>query len=153
MPFPRKIGSAPISEVNTLMELLKEYLRKELPEIQENDIRFLTIGRVDDLPSSVQRALKHVETETQSNRGMQMVLALNYGGRAELVDAFNALIKKGRRRRIREKDIEANLYTAGLPEPDLLIRTSGEMRVSNFLLWQIAYSEIYVTDVLWPRFP
>ncbi len=150
--FSAENWKRPISEVNTLMELLKEYLRLELPEIQENDIRFQTIGRIDDLPSSVQRALKHVETETQSNRGMQMVLALNYGGRTELVDAFNALIKKGSRRRIREKDIEENLYTAGLPSPDLLIRTSGEMRVSNFLLWQIAYSEIYVTDVLWPDF-
>ena len=150
--FSAENWKRPISEVNTLMELLKEYLREELPEIQENDIRFLTIGRVDDLPSSVQRALKHVETETQSNRGMQMVLALNYGGRTELVDAFNSLVKKGSQHRIREQDIEANLYTAGLPEPDLLIRTSGEMRVSNFLLWQIAYSEIYVTDVLWPDF-
>ena len=150
--FSAENWKRPISEVNTLMELLKEYLRKELPEIQENDIRFQTIGRVDELPSSVQRALKHVETETRFNRGMEMVLALNYGGRAELVDAFNALNKKGSRRRIREKDIEEHLYTAGLPEPDLLIRTSGEMRVSNFLLWQIAYSEIYVTDVLWPDF-
>ena len=150
--FSAENWKRPVSEVNTLMELLKEYLRKELPEIQENDIRFQTIGRVDDLPSSVQRELKHVENESRLNRGMQMLLALNYGGRAELVDTFNALIQKGSRRRIRERDIEAHLYTAGLPDPDLLIRTSGEMRVSNFLLWQIAYSEIYVTDVLWPDF-
>ena len=142
----------PMSEVNTLMELLKEYLRKELPEIQENDIRFHAIGRIHELPRSVRRELRHVEQESRFNRGMKMVLALNYSGRAELVDAFNSLLLQGRTRRVSETEVQRSLYTGDLPDPDLLVRTSGEMRISNFLLWQIAYSEIYVTDVLWPDF-
>ncbi len=150
--FSAENWKRPRSEVSQLMRLLKEYIRKELPTIQKNNIRFQTIGRVDVLPSSVRRELKIAEEETQGNGGTRMVIALNYSGRLELVDAFNRLLKDAATYPVDEEDIEKSLYTKGLPEPDLLIRTSGEMRVSNFLLWQIAYAEIYVTEVLWPDF-
>ena len=150
--FSAENWKRPRDEVNTLMALLKEYLRKELSTIHQNDIRFKAIGRIDELPSSVQKELKFAEEETRNNRGTRMVVALNYSGRLELVDAVNHLLKNRTRYPISEEDIENSLYTGGLPEPDLLIRTSGEMRVSNFLLWQIAYAEIYVTEVLWPDF-
>ena len=150
--FSAENWKRPRSEVSTLMKLLKEYIRKELSTIHENDIRFLTIGRIDELPDSVQKELRLAEEETRENRGTKMVVALNYSGRLELVDAFNKLLKDGAPYPISEDSIEKSLYTVGLPDPDLMIRTSGEMRVSNFLLWQIAYAEIYVTEVLWPDF-
>ncbi len=147
----------PHSEVDFLMRLLREYLRKELPVIHKNNIRLRIIGRGEDLPAAVRRDLDEATNLTGANTGMNLVVALNYGGRAELVDAFNAIL--GERRDegpgaapIDEPAISAHLYTAGLPDPDLLIRTSGEMRVSNFLLWQIAYAEIFVTETLWPDF-
>ncbi|HTV60571.1 MAG TPA: isoprenyl transferase [Verrucomicrobiae bacterium] len=147
----------PQAEVDFLMQLLREYLKRELPSIHRNNIRFLVIGRLDDLPAPVQENLREAMQLTARNTGMRLVLALNYGGRAELVDAFNALLDRVRANglaafRADETTISENLYTAGLPDPDLLIRTSGEMRVSNFLLWQIAYAEIYVTETLWPDF-
>ncbi len=150
--FSAENWKRPRSEVSTLMKLLKEYIRKELSTIHENDIRFLTVGRIDELPDSVQKELRLAEEETRENRGTKMVVALNYSGRLELVDAFNKLLKDGAPYPISEDSIEKSLYTVGLPDPDLMIRTSGEMRVSNFLLWQIAYAEIYVTEVLWPDF-
>lgn len=150
--FSAENWKRPRSEVTTLMNLLKEYIRKELSTIHENDIRFLTIGRIDELPDSVQKELRLAEEETRENVGTKMVVALNYSGHLELVDAFNQLLKDGVPYPISEEDIEKNLYTVGLPDPDLMIRTSGELRVSNFLLWQIAYAEIYVTEVLWPDF-
>ena len=150
--FSAENWKRPASEVKTLMNLLKEYLRKELHTIQENDICFKSIGRVEELPAQVQEELHHVKRETHHNQGMQLVIALNYSGRLELVDAFNELLKKGVRYPASDEDIESGLYTHGLPELDLLIRTSGEFRISNFLLWQIAYAEIYVTEVLWPDF-
>ncbi|MEK7408171.1 MAG: isoprenyl transferase [Acidobacteriota bacterium] len=148
----------PRTEVQTLWRLLRTYLRRELPELQRNDIRLNAIGRLADLPEAVRRELLEVVETTASNRRLQVNLAINYGGRAELVDAVNAALEQaqigGRSRglRLSEEDIAAHLYTAGQPEPDLLIRTSGEMRVSNFLLWQIAYAELYVTQTLWPDF-
>jgi undecaprenyl diphosphate synthase len=146
----------PRAEVETLWRLLRLYLRAELPDMARNDIRFTAIGRVEALPDFVREELELEETvrATAGNRGLQLNLAINYGGRAELVDAVKALIEDSRRREIviDEEAIAARLYTAGTPDPDLLIRTSGEMRVSNFLLWQIAYSELYVTDTLWPDF-
>lgn len=142
----------PPSEINTLMNLLREYLQKELHTLQENNICFRSIGRIHELDPAVQKELRYTEEETRRNRGMKMVIALNYSGRIELVDAVNQLLKKGKRYPISDEDINSNLYTEGLPEPDLLIRTSGEMRISNFLLWQIAYAELYVTDTLWPDF-
>jgi len=147
----------PQAEVDFLMRLLREYLKRELPSIHKNNIRLLIIGRSADLPEAVRKDLEHGMRMTARNTGMKLVVALNYGGRAELVDAFNALLDRVRANGLSafhadEQTISENLYTAGLPDPDLLIRTSGEMRVSNFLLWQIAYAEIYVTETLWPDF-
>src|SRR3989441_2013933 len=147
----------PRSEVTTLMQLLKEYLNKELANIHKNNIRFRTIGRTDELDASVQAELDKGIATTSSNTGMIFNVALNYGGRAEIVDAVNRLLRNGGRAAaanggISEKDFAQYLYTAGQPDPDLVIRTSGELRVSNFLLWQIAYAEIWVTDTLWPDF-
>jgi undecaprenyl diphosphate synthase len=146
----------PRSEVRTLMRLLRDYIGRELDAIQRNNIRFQTIGRIQELDLSVQRALHKAVDATSGNTGMLLNVALNYGGRAEIVDTFNrlrqALDHNGHRTPISEEMISRFLYTSGIPDPDLLIRTSGEMRVSNFLLWQIAYSEIYVTRTLWPDF-
>ncbi len=147
----------PHFEIVTLMSLLKEFLRAELNLIKKNNIRFITIGRTEELDRSVQRELAHAKRETADNTGMVLNIALNYGGRAEFVNACRGLcaeyLKNGRNpAEIEERDIVRHLYTAELPDPDLLIRTSGEMRLSNFLLWQIAYTEIYVTETLWPDF-
>ncbi len=140
----------PRTEVETLWRLLRIYLRAELDQMHRHDIRFTAIGRLAELPAFVRAELDSVIRSTESNRGLQLNLAINYGGRAELVDALKALAEEGGV--IDEAAISAKLYTAGMPDPDLLIRTSGEMRVSNFLLWQIAYAELYVTETLWPDF-
>ena len=146
----------PRAEVEFLMRLLREYLKIEMPSIHRNNIRFSVIGRIHELPEGVRKDLGESIELTASNTGMRLAVALNYGGRAELVDAFNALVGEagtsGPEFRVTEQSISDHLYTASLPDPDLLIRTSGELRVSNFLLWQIAYAEIYVTDTLWPDF-
>lgn len=148
----------PRAEVDTLWRLLRVYLRRELPEIMRNGIRFTCMGRLDALPTQVRLELETAVDATARNTGMRLNVAINYSGRAELVDALNAIVQdallEGRIRdlRIDEQAISSRLYTAGLPDPDLLIRTSGEMRISNFLLWQIAYAELYVTDTLWPDF-
>jgi undecaprenyl diphosphate synthase len=147
----------PQAEVDFLMRLLREYLKRELPTIHKNNIRLLVIGRPEQLPEAVRKDIEEGMRLTAWNTGMKLVVALNYGGRAELVDAFNAMLDHVRRNGLSafhadEQTISEHLYTAGLPDPDLLIRTSGEMRVSNFLLWQIAYAEIYVTETLWPDF-
>ena len=150
--FSSENWKRPEKEVNTLWGLLRQYLRSDLTTLQKNNIRFDTIGRTGELPRTVREQLAYVVRKTSSNTGTRLFLALSYGGRAELVDAFNELLQSGLTAPVKSGDIEAHLYTRGLPDPDLLIRTSGEMRISNFLLWQIAYSEIYVTDVLWPDF-
>jgi undecaprenyl diphosphate synthase len=148
----------PRAEVDTLWRLLRLYLRRELPEIMRNGIRFTCMGRLDGLPPQVRSELEAAVEATARNTGMRLNVAINYSGRAELVDALNAIIEdarlEGRLRdlHIDEQSIASRLYTAGMPDPDLLIRTSGEMRISNFLLWQIAYAELYVTDTLWPDF-
>ena len=143
----------PKSEVSTLMLLLKRYLRSELSTLLRNDIRFRVIGRIEELAPDIQAELQEAIARTSGNRGMLFNIALNYGGRAEIVDAARRAIEAG----VRPADLDETrfasfLYTAGQPDPDLMIRTSGEMRVSNYLLWQIAYAEIYVTDTLWPDF-
>jgi len=143
----------PRTEINTLMTLLKRYLRLELSTLLKNDIRFQVIGRKDELAPDVQDELDLGIAKTARNQGMLFNIALNYGGRAEIVDAAKRVLAAG----INPEDLDERrfgefLYTAGQPDPDLLIRTSGEMRVSNFLLWQIAYSEIWVTETLWPDF-
>jgi undecaprenyl diphosphate synthase len=148
----------PRSEVETLWRLLHYYLRKELPDLQKNGIRLKAIGRVDALPPQVQRELESVVQATSQNRKLLVNLAVNYGGRAEIVDAVNAILDRARIEgrlatlEIDEQAIAGHLYTSDIPDPDLLIRTSGEMRISNFLLWQIAYAELYVTETLWPDF-
>jgi undecaprenyl diphosphate synthase len=148
----------PRAEVDTLWRLLRVYLRRELPEILSNGIRFSCMGRLDGLPPQVRQELQNTIDATAHNRGMRLNVAINYSGRAELVDAINAIVEdarlEGRLRdlRVDEEAIASRLYTADLPDPDLLIRTSGEMRISNFLLWQIAYAELYVTETLWPDF-
>jgi len=147
----------PRYEVATLMMLLKEYLRKELATLMDNNIRLTAIGRVDGLDPSVQRELKYAEDQTARNSGLLFQIALNYGGRAEIVDTVNRIMAVLREREMSDALIDEqffadHLYTANIDDPDLLIRTSGELRVSNFLLWQIAYAEIHVTKVLWPDF-
>ena len=172
----------PKAEIEFLMQLLREYIRKEMPLIQRNNIRMRFLGRPDELPDAVRRDSQEATAATANNTGMVLSIALNYGGRAELVDAMNAilaarqqgstnqsleiseLLEKNQMRDsaraqhesvttpVTEEEIARHLYTADLPDPDLLIRTSGEMRISNFLLWQIAYAEIFVTETLWPDF-
>ncbi len=155
--FSKENWKRPKSEINVLMRLLREYLHKELDRLHRNNIQFRVLGRLEELPSLVQKDLTAAIQETTPNTGMIFNVALNYGGRTEIVDAFRRLAFKlrtngGSPDQIVEATIEKELYTAGLPDPDLLIRTSGEMRVSNFLLWQIAYAEIWVTPILWPDF-
>lgn len=146
----------PKTEIDFLMALLREYLRKEMPVIQKNDIRMRFLGRIDELPAGVQKDVREAMEKTAQNKGMVLCVALNYGGRAEIVDAMNAMLAErnghGASHKVTEEQLSRHLYTDGLPDPDLLIRTSGEMRVSNFLLWQIAYAEIFVTETLWPDF-
>jgi undecaprenyl diphosphate synthase len=143
----------PATEVSTLMMLLKRYLRLELSTLLRNNIRFRVIGRASDLATDIRRELASAEEKTAANAGMLFNIALNYGGRAEIVEAARRLLEAGvRPDELDEERFAGFLYTAGQPDPDLLIRTSGEMRVSNFLLWQIAYAEIWVTETLWPDF-
>jgi len=146
----------PKTEIDFLMALLREYLRKEMPLLQKNNIRMRFLGRIDELPAGVQNDVRDAMEKTSGNKGMVLCVALNYGGRAELVDAMNAILSErnghGASHKVTEEQLSRHLYTDGLPDPDLLIRTSGEMRVSNFLLWQIAYAEIFVTETLWPDF-
>ncbi|HYH85396.1 MAG TPA: isoprenyl transferase [Pyrinomonadaceae bacterium] len=155
--FSTENWKRPRLEVDALMRMLKRYLRLELDEIDRQNIRFQPIGRIEGLQDSVRRELQKAIDRTQRNTGMTLSVALNYGGRAEIVDAVRAAVRaiaaEGRPvDEITEDEIGRNLYTRGLPELDLLIRTSGELRISNFLLWQAAYSEIYVTETLWPDF-
>src|ERR1700685_4352434 len=147
----------PQAEVDFLMRLLREYLKRELPAIHKNNIRLLIIGRSEQLPDGVRKDIEYGMRMTARNTGMKLVVALNYGGGAQLVGGVHALLAHGLSHGLSafqadEQTVSEHLYTAGLPDPDLLIRTSGEMRVSNFLLWQIAYAEIYVTETLWPDF-
>jgi undecaprenyl diphosphate synthase len=159
--FSTENWKRPRPEVNALMRMLKHYLRQELDEIHRQNIRFQAIGRIEGLSGSVRRELDKAMERTQTNTGTILSVALNYGGRAEIVDACRRavmnlaaenLTTREIVERLDEQAIERELYTRSLPELDLLIRTSGELRISNFLLWQAAYSEIYVTDVLWPDF-
>jgi undecaprenyl diphosphate synthase len=147
----------PRAEVNFLMRLLKTYLETNLQRMMENNVRIRYIGRTHELPPEVQDKMRWAQDATAGNTGTTLTLALNYGGRSEIVDAFRSLatemkLKHQSADRISEEDIHRHLYTAHMPDPDLLIRTSGEMRISNYLLWQIAYTEIFVTERLWPDF-
>lgn len=137
-------------EVNALMFLFKSYLKNEEKNIMENNIRFMVSGRKENVSSSLLEAIDRLTQKSKDNTGLTFNIAFNYGGRAELVDAINKIIKSGKES-VTEEDIPHFLYR-DIPDPELLVRTSGELRISNFLLWQIAYSEIYVTDTLWPDF-
>lgn len=155
--FSTENWKRPRLEVDTLMRLLREYLGKELETLVRNRIRFRAMGRREELSPGVRRDIERAEQETAHHDGMILTVALNYSGRSEIVDACRRIAAEivaagGDPSRISESDIERNLYEPELPDPDLLIRTSGEMRVSNFMLWQIAYTEIHVTETLWPDF-
>lgn len=155
--FSTENWKRPKTEVSTLFALLKEYLKREFRSLVENDIRFRVVGRPDGLDASVQSALRMALDATEGCSGMVFSVALNYSGRAEIADAARALARDAAAGRldpetIDEAAVARRLYTSDLPDPDLLVRTSGEMRISNFLLWQIAYAEIHVTPVLWPDF-
>ena len=148
----------PRTEVDFLMRLLRRYLKQEVPTLKRNNIRLEYIGRQHELSPEVRERMRWARQETERNTGMVLTLALNYSGRSEIVDAFNSLVKAAALNggidhlRVDEDAIARHLYTHNLPDPDLVIRTSGEMRLSNFLLWQLAYAEIYVTPTLWPDF-
>jgi len=148
----------PASEVGFLMGLLSRYLKAEVPTLNKNNIRLEYIGRQHELPSDVQERMEWAREATSRNTGMVLTLALNYSARSELVDAFQSIVYAAARNggvdhvRIDEDTVSRHLYTRHLPDPDLVVRTSGEMRLSNFLLWQLAYAEIYVTATLWPDF-
>lgn len=149
--------SRPKAEIEALMNLLKKFLRNEVRELHENKVRLRAIGRLSDLPKSVRRELNEAMRVTEHYREATLTLALSYGGRTEIVHATQALARKVKTGEIDpdtidEAAIAANLYAPDIPDPDLMIRTSGEMRISNFLLWQLSYSELYVTDTLWPDF-
>ncbi len=148
----------PRAEISFLMKLLQQYLKHELPLMHRNNIRLSFIGRYQQLPPDVQEIMAWAREETCRNTGMVLTLALNYGARSEIVDAFRSIVDVAANNggldhlQIDEETIDRHLYTRNLPELDLVIRTSGELRLSNFLLWQAAYAEIYVTDTLWPDF-
>jgi undecaprenyl diphosphate synthase len=155
--FSTENWKRPRLEVDALMRMLRRYIRIEIDEIDRQNIRFQTIGRTEALADNVQREIMRATERTAGNTGMVLSVALNYGGRAEIIDACRAavqrLVKEGHAPdSLTEERIERELYTRDLPELDLLVRTSGEMRISNFLLWQNAYSEIHVTETLWPDF-
>jgi undecaprenyl diphosphate synthase len=155
--FSTENWKRPRLEVQALMRMLRRYLRIELDEIDRQKIRFQAIGRIHELAAAVRQDIESATQRTSSNGGMVLSVALNYGGRTEIIDACRAatrrLLDQGRApEELSEKDIDQELYTRNLPDLDLLVRTSGEVRISNFLLWQTAYAEIYVTDTLWPDF-
>jgi undecaprenyl diphosphate synthase len=147
----------PKREVVALMGILQETLRAEREELRANNVRLAVIGRTQDLPAAVRKAIAETQEYLSASSGLRLILALSYSGRAEMVDAMRAILREESRARIDPAAVDeafiANfLYTAGLPDPDLLIRTSGELRISNFMLWQLAYAELWITDTLWPDF-
>ena len=155
--FSTENWSRPDSEVETLFELLDEFLQEELPRLHEEDIQFNCIGDIDELPDFLQQRLRRAREKTEKNRGLTVNMALNYGGRDELVRAVRELVVEAEHDEISAADIDENLIgdhldTADQPDPDLLIRTSGEKRLSNFLLWQLAYTELHFTERLWPEY-
>ena len=142
----------PKEEVGFLMDMLGSYLKSEIASMKANGIRFRTIGRIERLPSSARKWIERAASETASNTGLVLNLALSYGGRGEILEAFKRMSADGATGELTEETFSSYLDTAGLPDPDLIIRTSGEKRISNFLLWQAAYAELYFTDTLWPDF-
>ena len=149
--FSTENWSRPKAEVGALMGLLSKMLSTEVDELDGSGVRLMTVGRTRELPQKVRDELGKAIEKLKSNKGLILNLALNYGGRQEIVDAVNEVLRTGVKK-VDERSFSSHLYTAGLPDPDLMIRTSGEMRISNFLLYQLAYAELYVTPVLWPDF-
>lgn len=151
--FSTENWKRPKEEVGFLMNLLLLTIDREIDELHKNGIKLRFLGRIGMLPEKLQKKIKAAEEKTQNNGKLNLNIMLSYGGRAEIVDSVKSIVKSGvKSDRINEESVSRHLYSAGMPDPDLLIRTAGEMRVSNFMLWQIAYSEIWVTDVLWPDF-
>ncbi|MEM7298315.1 MAG: isoprenyl transferase [Bacteroidota bacterium] len=150
--FSTENWERPKYEVDGLMSLLVNTIKDELPTLQKNDIKLSSIGDIEALPQKAYNSLKQAIEITSGNSGMKLILALNYSGRWDLTQAVNKLMIEATETPISSSDIESKLSTAGIPSPELLIRTSGEMRISNFMLWQLAYSELYFTDILWPDF-
>ena len=155
--FSEENWQRPATEVQALMKLLNRFLKSELREMQKNGIRLKTIGRIEKLPKQTGKVLLETIEKTSSNKGMVLTLALSYGGRQEILDGIRKIAAQIENREktvedISEKLVSDSLHTVGIPDPDLLIRTSGEYRISNFLLWQISYSELYFTPTLWPDF-
>ena len=148
--FSTENWNRPQDEVSTLMKLFLKYIKSERKNMMKNKIRFFVSGRKNNVPEKLQKEIEKLEEETKNNDKITLNIAFNYGSRAEIVDAVNRIIKDGKEN-ITEEDFSKYLYN-DFPDPDLVIRTSGEMRISNFLLWQIAYSEFYITDTLWPDF-
>ncbi len=155
--FSSENWNRPRHEVSTLMSLLERSIDRELPELMARNVRFRAIGRDEGVPPAIRQRIERLERETARNTGLTLLMAFNYGGRDELVDACRGLAREVQAGTLRPEDIDEGrlaraLYTDGVPDPDLLIRTSGELRVSNFLLWQIAYTELWMTPTLWPDF-
>lgn len=155
--FSTENWKRPRHEVSALFKLLEDYIDNEAADLVKNDVKLSVIGKFEGLPGTVQEKLKEVIEKTKNNKSLTLNLALNYGSRAEIVDAVRSIISDCQSQRLRAEEIDENtlsryLYTKDLPDPDLLVRTSGEMRLSNFLLWQLSYAELYVTKKLWPDF-
>ncbi len=151
--FSTENWNRPAREVKALMSILRQTLRSERRELRDNNVRLQTIGRSSDLPREVLAAIEETQDYLRNCDGLLLNLALSYSGRAEIVDAVRRLLaERPPAGRVDEATIGRHLYTAGLPDPDLLIRTSGEMRISNFMLWQLAYTELWITETLWPDF-
>jgi len=150
--FSTENWNRPKSEIKGLFNLLKLFIKKELGSLHKNNVKVIIIGRISELPINIVKLVKKATEKTSKNTGMILNIALNYGGRQEIVDAVNEIITEGIYKKVDEKIFEKYLYTTDLPFPDLIIRTSGESRISNFLLWQSAYSEFYTTKTLWPDF-
>jgi undecaprenyl diphosphate synthase len=149
--FSTENWKRPEEEVNFLFRLMEERLQVEGKNLHKNNVKVLFIGRRDNLPSVLQKIMNDIEKLTKNNTGLNLIFAINYGSRQEIVDGVGKIIAEGTKK-ITEKDITNHLWTGNIPDPDLIIRTSGEKRLSNFLLWQAAYSELYFTPVLWPDF-
>jgi undecaprenyl diphosphate synthase len=155
--FSKENWKRPPMEVSFLMKLLIQTIKKEIRDLMKNDVKIVTMGHIEDLPEKTREAISWATDETKNNKGLILNLALSYGSRNEILDATKSIAKDVKSGKINIKDINEkifanHLYTSGFPDPDLVIRTSGEMRISNFLLWQIAYSELYITNTLWPDF-
>lgn len=155
--FSRENWNRPVFEITALMGFLDKHLKEELKKMNDSGVRFKAIGNLWELPHHIQKRIREAESKTEENEGMVLTLALSYSGRAEIVEASKKLIRDVKEGKFKEDDIDEYLfshylYTEGIPDPDLLIRTGGDLRISNFLLWQLAYTEIYITGCLWPDF-